>query len=167
MVTMRQINDYAKQIVDLFHPAKIILFGSYAYGKPTEDSDVDLMILMRHAKGDVEGAIAIRAAIPTPFSKDILVRNPQTFQERIRLGDSFYREIDERGRVLYEAVNPQVDKKAEGDFKTAGREFRVSNSPNHDAVCFHVQQCVEKYFKARLEEASIHIPKTHDLERLL
>jgi hypothetical protein len=41
--------------------------------------------------------------------------------------------------------------KAEGDFSTALREFRVRKSPNYDAVCFHAQQCVEKYLKARLQ----------------
>ena len=40
--------------------------------------------------------------------------------------------------------------KAEGDFLTALREFRVRKSPNYDAVCFHAQQCVKKYLKARL-----------------
>ncbi len=58
-------------------------------------------------------------------------------------------------------------KKAEGDFNTAAREFRVKRLANHNAVCFHVQQCVEKYLKARLEEGGLHIPKTHDLEHLL
>jgi HEPN domain-containing protein len=40
--------------------------------------------------------------------------------------------------------------KAEGDFATARREIRVRQAPNYDAVCFHAQQCVEKYLKARL-----------------
>lgn len=39
--------------------------------------------------------------------------------------------------------------------------------PLHDQVCFHCQQSAEKYLKARLEEANIRIPKTHDLEELL
>jgi HEPN domain-containing protein len=39
--------------------------------------------------------------------------------------------------------------------------------PLHDQVCFHCQQSIEKYFKALLEELGQHIPKTHDLERLL
>lgn len=40
--------------------------------------------------------------------------------------------------------------KTEGDFLTAARESRVRKSPNYDAVCFHAQQCAEKYLKARL-----------------
>ena len=57
--------------------------------------------------------------------------------------------------------------KAEGDFVTALREVRARKNPNHDSACFHAQQCVEKYFKARLQEAGIEFPYTHDLEALL
>lgn len=57
--------------------------------------------------------------------------------------------------------------KAEGDFATAGRELQVKVNPNYDAVCFHAQQCAEKYLKARLQEASIFFGKTHDLSTLL
>ncbi|MFI5379950.1 MAG: HEPN domain-containing protein [Tepidisphaerales bacterium] len=57
--------------------------------------------------------------------------------------------------------------KAEGDFHTAQREVRARKLPNHDSACFHSQQCVEKYVKARLQEAGIAIPHTHDLELLL
>lgn len=57
--------------------------------------------------------------------------------------------------------------KAEGDFATAGREMGVTASPNYDAVCFHAQQCIEKYLKARLQEAGIQFGKSHDLSLLL
>lgn len=57
--------------------------------------------------------------------------------------------------------------KAEGDFATAQREFRVRKGPNYDAVCFHAQQCVEKYFKARLQEAGKTFGRIHDLTILL
>jgi len=53
--------------------------------------------------------------------------------------------------------------KAEGDFTTARRELAVVEAPNYDAVSFHAQQCAEKYLKARLVEAGIDFPKTHDL----
>ena len=49
----------------------------------------------------------------------------------------------------------------------AGREMRARKSPNYDAVCFHCQQCAEKYLKGQLQEESIPIPKTHDLGKLL
>jgi HEPN domain-containing protein len=57
--------------------------------------------------------------------------------------------------------------KAEGDLQTAQREIRARKSPNYDSACFHAQQCVEKYLKARLQEAGIHFPHTHDLVSLL
>jgi HEPN domain-containing protein len=57
--------------------------------------------------------------------------------------------------------------KAEGDFATAQRELSAKDQLNYDAVCFHAQQCVEKYLKAFLQEANISFPRTHDLADLL
>lgn len=57
--------------------------------------------------------------------------------------------------------------KAEGDFRTAQREYRAWKMPNYDATCFHAQQCVEKYLKACLQEKEIPFTKTHDLVMLL
>ena len=57
--------------------------------------------------------------------------------------------------------------KAEGDLTTALRELRARKSPNYDAACFHAQQCVEKYLKARLQAAGIVFSKTHNLTVLL
>lgn len=57
--------------------------------------------------------------------------------------------------------------KAEGDINTAQREFAVQDEPNHDAVCFHAQQCAEKYLKARLIEEDLPVMRIHDLEVLL
>ena len=57
--------------------------------------------------------------------------------------------------------------KAEGDFLTAGRELRARQSPNYDAVCFHAQQCAEKYLKAMLQEHDKQIPKIHNLIELM
>lgn len=67
-------------------------------------------------------------------------------------------------------MNPAVTEwveKAEGDFATAGRELRARTRPNHDAVCFHRQQCAEKYLKAVLQANNKHIPKIHYLLEIL
>jgi HEPN domain-containing protein len=67
-------------------------------------------------------------------------------------------------------MNPAVAEwvsKAEGDFATAGRELRARTKPNYDAVCFHCQQCAEKYLKAILQANNIHIPKIHYLLEIL
>ena len=58
-------------------------------------------------------------------------------------------------------------KKAEGDFATANREVGAPHRPNYDAACFHAQQCIEKYLKARLQEADIPFQRTHNLLALL
>ncbi len=57
--------------------------------------------------------------------------------------------------------------KAEGDFAMMERECQVQEDPNYDGICFHAQQCAEKYLKARLCEADISFSKIHDLVALL
>ena len=57
--------------------------------------------------------------------------------------------------------------KAEGDLATVRREVQARKAPNYDAACFHAQQCIEKYLKARLQEAEISFGRTHNLSALL
>ena len=57
--------------------------------------------------------------------------------------------------------------KAEGDFTIVERESRARKNPSYDGICFHAQQCAEKYLKARLCQAGIHFAKVHDLPTLL
>lgn len=67
-------------------------------------------------------------------------------------------------------MNPETEEwvlKAEGDWRTMNREAVVTDGPNYDAVCFHAQQCVEKYLKALLFRSEIQFPKVHDLGKLL
>lgn len=64
-------------------------------------------------------------------------------------------------------ITSELVSKAEGDFATAQRELKVLEGANYDAVCFHAQQCVEKYLKARLQELGVPFGKTHDLSTLL
>ena len=65
------------------------------------------------------------------------------------------------------AVTTEWIEKADGDFSTALREYRARKNRNHDAVCFHAQQCIEKYFKAFLQKQQIPFSKTHDLVMLV
>jgi HEPN domain-containing protein len=65
------------------------------------------------------------------------------------------------------AVIKEWVEKAEGDFVTAVRESRARKNPNYDAVCFHAQQCVEKYLKGVLQADGVAFTKTHDLVVLL
>ena len=57
--------------------------------------------------------------------------------------------------------------KAEGDLHSCLREMRARKHANYDSACFHAQQCVEKYLKARPQEAGAAVAKTHNLEELL
>ena len=77
MVSLEQIKQFCEQIVREFKPEKIILFGSYAYGTPTEDSDVDLMVVMPHEGHPAYKAIEIDRAVRRQFPLDLLVRSPQ------------------------------------------------------------------------------------------
>jgi predicted nucleotidyltransferase len=87
-----------------FRPEQIILFGSYAHGVPTEDSDVDVLVVMPLALGrrDVEQAAAIRARVPAPFPMDVIVRSPQQIARRLALGDGFIAGVLRDGQTMYE-----------------------------------------------------------------
>lgn len=57
-------------------------------------------------------------------------------------------------------------RKAEDD-RVAAKKCSRNATPLHDVVCFHCQQCAEKYLKGLLEELGLTIPKTHALDQLL
>jgi uncharacterized protein len=112
-IPMRVIHRYALQIAEKFHPEKIILFGSRAYGTPHADSDVDLLVVMP-ARNELDQALKIRLALDTPFPLDLLVRKPSEFKWRLEEGESFTTEIVTRGKVLYEAGHSGVGPKGRG-----------------------------------------------------
>jgi predicted nucleotidyltransferase len=101
-VTRRQINAVVRKIVDEINPEKVILFGSYAYGKPNIDSDVDMLVIMESDERPAQRATrAYRAVYGKTFPMDIIVRTPQELAHRLAIGDFFIKEIVERGKVLY------------------------------------------------------------------
>jgi predicted nucleotidyltransferase len=102
-ITRRQIAAAAQHIVEKFHPEKIILFGSYAYGKPRPESDVDLLIIMHETMPRWKQVGAIYSSFnPYPFSMDIHVLTPERLRERLALGDSFIQTVTTKGTTLYE-----------------------------------------------------------------
>ena len=109
-IPMRVIRALVTHIADKFNPEKIILFGSYAYGKPSKWSDVDLLVVMDTSpEGELETALAISNSLPPHwFSIDIVVRSQATIERRIPLGDWFLKEITGRGKVVYERNNRRV-----------------------------------------------------------
>ncbi len=108
MVTRKQILDVANRIGREFRATRVVLFGSYAYGRPTADSDVDLLVVMPYRGESHRKATQIRMAIDIPFAADILVRSDAEIRKRTRLNDFFIQEISRRGKVLYEAGNSGV-----------------------------------------------------------
>ena len=109
MITPAQIQHVTDEIARKFSPDKIILFGSYAYGTPTEDSDVDLLVVMPFEGKSVYKAIEIEGAVRPRFAMDLLVYTPQKLRERIAWNDFFLREITEKGETLYAADYAGVD----------------------------------------------------------
>lgn len=105
MVSTEQIEEVGRLIAERFKPERIILFGSYAEGHPTEDSDVDLLIVATTTETPVDLSVKIRLDVRPPFPLDVLVRTPSKMRERLEMGDSFMRRIVEKGKLLYEAHN--------------------------------------------------------------
>ncbi len=103
-VKRSEIRRIAQSIGRKFKPQKVYLFGSYAYGKPTIDSDVDLLVLMHTSLSNVEQAVQIRRMVDLPFPTDLLVRTPEQLAQRMEIGDDFIRDIVTKGIVLYEAT---------------------------------------------------------------
>src|SRR5256886_9062697 len=85
-IPMAAIRRFARQIAERFHPEKIVLFGSYAYGRPHEESDVDLMVIMP-TRNAIDQAIRIDLAFEWPFSVDIHVRTPYQMKQGLKVGD--------------------------------------------------------------------------------
>ena len=192
MVSREDIQAITDDIVREFTPLQVILFGSYAYGTPTEASDVDLLVVMDIPKSEFRNkAVEIRQRIPSRFSLDLLVRSPEEIAYRVSYNDWFLRDITEKGDFLYgsgayynvgngrstpDAIKKEQDRmnpltlewieKAEEDYDMAQLAQQASR-PFHNSICFHAQQAIEKYLKAWLQEADVPVPRTHDLEELL
>jgi predicted nucleotidyltransferase len=105
MVAINQIKKFGRQIGEQFHAEKVILFGSYAHGDITADSDVDLLVIGPFKGRNVDKSVEIRMKLRPQFPVDILIRTPEKVQERVEMGDCFMREILEKGMVIYEADN--------------------------------------------------------------
>jgi predicted nucleotidyltransferase len=93
-----------ERIVSALKPEKIILFGSYAYGNPTPDSDVDLLVIMKTKAKEIDRYVAVSNLLyPRQFPVDILVKTPNEIDaESRKKGNFFMREILTKGKVLYE-----------------------------------------------------------------
>lgn len=123
LVPMAAIRRYAREIAERFRPDRIILFGSYASGTSTPDSDVDLLVIMP-TRNQLEQAVRIDEAIEDRgFALDLIVRTPKTLKTRLRCGDYFLQDIVARGQVLYEMADWVV--------RTHGRPRRARRTISH------------------------------------
>ena len=101
-----QLLPYLQVLVEQFHPEQVILFGSYAYGQPTPDSDVDLLVVKAIDRSPTADATAIRKALRplrhlgSNLPLDIMVRDPLDLRERVEKGGFFHTEISRDGLAL-------------------------------------------------------------------
>ena len=103
MVAMNEIEQFGRRIGEEFNAEKVILFGSYACGTPTQNSDVDLLIVVPFEGRSVDKSVQIRLKLHPSFPVDLLVRTPEKIRQRLEIGDQFIKDILQGGKVLYEA----------------------------------------------------------------
>jgi predicted nucleotidyltransferase len=125
-IPMREIRRYSRAIVEEFNPDKIILFGSYAYGTPNADSDVDLLVVMP-ARNQHDQAVRIRWRLAAPFPLDLIIRTPEEMRWRLEEGESFLTTVVSRGKVLYEKDDAGVGEKGR-----TGLRARHARQPKQD-----------------------------------
>ena len=94
-------------VLNKFGIEKIILFGSYAYGTPNPDSDIDLLVIKDIPENETRDfRLKLKKALwlklgKLNYSFDLLVDNEQRIQKRIDMGDLFYTEIYSKGKIIY------------------------------------------------------------------
>lgn len=106
-IPLREVRRFVREVVKQYQPDKVVLFGSYAYGTPHDESDVDLMVIMP-ARNEQDQAFKIRSSVPATFPLDLLVRKPANVAWRLAEQESFTTEIMKRGKVMYDKKNTRV-----------------------------------------------------------
>lgn len=105
MVDIKKIQQEIVERLKPLRPERIILFGSYVSGNPTEDSDIDMLVILPFEGSSISKSAEMRLSLDSEIPIDLLVRTPQQIKQRLELGDYFYQEILDKGKVLYEAVS--------------------------------------------------------------
>ena len=105
MITQKQINEIIKRVVDNYHPDKIILFGSYAYGKPTKDSDVDLLIVKDDDLPKIERNRKVRKYFKgLMIPVDVIVKTNKEFNDFKNVIGTIVYPVAKYGKVMYESA---------------------------------------------------------------
>ena len=97
----KRLKEVTVKIFNEFKPEMIVLFGSWAWGKPNIDSDVDLLIVKETTDTRTLARNIDRLVFPRSFPLDLIVINPQDMERRKELNDLFIKDILTRGRVLH------------------------------------------------------------------
>jgi len=105
MQNQKEIQNIVNQIVKNYKPEKIILFGSFAYGKPKENSDVDLLIIKKTEKRFGARLFEAVRFIKSKMGTDILVYTPEEWERGLKKNHYFLKEIANKGRLVYEKSN--------------------------------------------------------------
>lgn len=107
MPSLSDIQRYCDAIAKAFRPQQIVLFDSHAYGTPTPDSDVDVLVIMKKARRFwMQTSQKIHEKVTAGFPVDVIVRDPDFLRQRLLEGDTFLEEITSKGRVMYEGSHP-------------------------------------------------------------
>jgi uncharacterized protein len=101
MVKSAEINRFVGEVARAFKPERVVLFGSYARGDATADSDVDLLVIMEHDQRNIEQALAITRRVDRSFPLDLIVRTPQETRRRLHQHDMFLTSVLNEGKTLY------------------------------------------------------------------
>jgi uncharacterized protein len=112
LIDQKTIVELSERIACEFQPERIILFGSYAYGSPTEDSDVDILVVLDFVGKPLHMSLEILNRVDPRFPIDLLARRPDDTARRYALGDPLIREALDRGKVLYERARARVDQQS-------------------------------------------------------
>lgn len=108
MIREQEIEHIVKRIAEGYQPLKVTLFGSRAWGHPTEDSDIDLLIVKETSDRFIDRWVAVRELTADPERRtpvEPIVVTPEELDRRIVRGDQFFREVMAYGKTLYQDVN--------------------------------------------------------------
>jgi predicted nucleotidyltransferase len=101
----KEIQNIVEQLIDLYKPEKIILFGSLAKGTINQGTDIDLFIIKHDVpKLGVDRIRQLDEIIKYRLATDFIVYQPEEVEQRLKLGDPFVKSILEEGKVLYDAA---------------------------------------------------------------
>ena len=99
----QKIKEITQKIVKEHQPEKIILFGSYAWGRPGPDSDIDLFVIKKTKEPSLKRIEKLDKLFSRrEFPMDFLIYTPEQVKNRLEIGDFFVKEIIDKGKILYD-----------------------------------------------------------------